>query len=280
MGITASGVALGGILIPFVTAIVDNYGWRNSVFMIGLGAWLIPMPLSLILRHKPEKYGYTPYGDKPEISGDKNLKVFKKRLVPSVGIKEALLTRDFWVLSIGCLGIMMATNAVLTHIMPFFSNIGIERSTSRFFISAIPLVGIIGRIGFGWVGDRIDKVKIATLALTLNSLGILSLFFMTKDRLWLSIFFISLFGIGWGGFVPMQSGLVIKFFGRDHMGAIIGFINSIMMIGMITGAPFAGWIYDMQGSYETAWSIMGSILMVTTVIFFLLLRQSGKETHI
>ncbi|MBN2060831.1 MAG: MFS transporter [Deltaproteobacteria bacterium] len=277
MGITASGVSLGGILIPFVTAIVDNYGWRHSVFIIGLGAWLIPMPLSLMLRHKPEKYGYLPDGDSLPDTENKKNPVSEKRLMPHMNTKQAMSTFSFWILSLGCLGIMMTTNAVLTHIMPFFSTIGVERSLSRFIISAVPIIGIIGRVGFGWIGDRIDKVKIATLALSLNSLGVWILFFITGDRLWLSIFFIVLFGIGWGGFVPMQSGLVIKFFGRDHMGTIIGFINSIMMVGMMTGAPLTGWIYDMRGSYKAAWFIMGSMLAIITIIFFAALRRFDKK---
>ena len=44
MGITAAGVAFGGLLIPLLTAIVDRSGWRRTVVIMGLGMWVIPPP--------------------------------------------------------------------------------------------------------------------------------------------------------------------------------------------------------------------------------------------
>ena len=62
MGIAASGVAFGGLLIPLITLLVDTFGWRPAMVIIALGMWAIPLPLSLMLRHKPEHYGCRPDG--------------------------------------------------------------------------------------------------------------------------------------------------------------------------------------------------------------------------
>jgi len=275
MGITASGVSFGGLLIPVVTYLVDTFGWRQAMMMVGFGVWAFPLPISLILRHKPEKYGYQPDGVRISVSESivQPMVEVKKNKDPDFSTKQALCSWVFWTIAVALLFHVMAVNAIATHIMPFFSSIGVKRSVSGFIISAVPLIGIVGRIGFGWLGDRIDKMKIATLALVLTGLGTLIFMFVTADRVWLIIIFIVVYGIGWGGIVPMSSGLVIKYFGRNRVGTIVGCINSVMMLGSMTGAPLAGWTFDMKGSYQMAWLIMGSMIMIATIAFFFLLRQ-------
>lgn len=268
MGITASGVSLGGILIPVVTLMVDTYGWRQGMFTIGVAAWIIPLPLSLVLRHKPEKYGYLPDGETKTFKDHEVSPVNIDGQMGATGLKEVLSSMTFWIIALAFLFHVMTLSAVTTHIMPFFSNIGIKRTFSSLITSSIPIIGIIGRIGFGWLGDRMDRIKIATFALALTGVGVWLLFLVSMKNLWLIPIFIVVFGIGWGGIVPMLPGLVIKFFGKNRLASISGCISSIMMVGMIIGAPLAGWIFDRKGSYGSAWLILGTMLMIMMVIFF------------
>ncbi|MFC1964099.1 MFS transporter [Chloroflexota bacterium] len=62
-GLIVSGFALGGALIPLVTALIDKYQWHTAILILGITAWIITLPLSLLVRHKPEQYGYLPDGD-------------------------------------------------------------------------------------------------------------------------------------------------------------------------------------------------------------------------
>jgi MFS family permease len=279
MGIAASGVSLGGLLIPVMTHCVDAYGWRQTMALAGLGVWAILLPLALLLRHKPEMYGVLPDGEAPGNLEQKNPSIHGNRQILDVGAKEALAQPVFWVIALAFVCHVMAVSAITTHIMPFFRTIGLARTQSGLIISAVPLMGIFGRVGFGWLGDRIDRIKVATLALALSGLGVLIFMYVTADRPWVIILFIVVFGIGWGGTVPMLSGLVIKFYGRHRMGTIIGCVSCVMMVGILAGAPLAGWTYDLKGSYRTAWFIMGSLLSAVTVVFYFSLRHFGRQNQ-
>jgi sugar phosphate permease len=279
MGITSSGVSLGGILIPVMTALVDTYGWRQAMIMAGVGIWTIPLFLSLLLRHKPEPYGFLPYGT---FSGDRELEnpdLRENSSSPGVRVIDALRLPAFWIISVAILCHVMAVNAIMTHIMPFFSHIGVGRDHSGLIIGAIPLIGVVGRIGFGWLMDRIDKIKAATLALVLTSLGVIFFIFVTADRPVFIILFILCFGIGWGGIVPMLSGLVILFFGRHRMATITGCVGSVMMVGILAGAPLAGWTFDVYGSYRAAWCVMGLLLSSVTFVFYFFLCRFNRNTR-
>jgi len=277
MGIAASGVSFGGLLIPFVTGIIDTFGWRQAMVIMGLGMWAIPLPLSLLLRHKPEQYGYRPDGEDYRSVLDDDHARPKTGEEVHVGAKEALTSWPFWIIALAFLCQLLPVSAVNTHIMPYLSSIGMARSTSSFIASALPLLTVIGRVGFGWLGDRVDKRGVTALALALTSLGVLILGYTAAGRNWVIAVFIIVFGIGWGGAVPMSSGLLREYFGRARLGTIVGFAGSVMMVGQIAGAPLAGWVFDQWGDYRPAWFILAGVVGVATILFCACLKKNTSQ---
>jgi hypothetical protein len=66
MGIMGSGFGCSGLVIPFIVDWVDTYGWRETLIGLSLGAWLICLPLCLVVRDRPEDMGLLPDGGPPE----------------------------------------------------------------------------------------------------------------------------------------------------------------------------------------------------------------------
>lgn len=276
MGITASGVAFGGLLIPLVTGIIDTFGWRQAMIIMGLGMWAIPLPLSLLLRHKPEQYGYLPDGEECGTVFDEDHSILKKSVEVNVKAKEALTSWTFWIIALAFLCQVLPVSAVMTHIMPYLSSIGIARSTSKYMAGALPLLTVIGRVGFGWLGDRVDKKGVAALAFALTSLGVLILGYTAAGANWVIVAFIIVLGIGWGGAVPMLLGLLREYFGTQRLGTIAGCAGSVMMVGNIIGAPLAGWVFDKWGRYQPAWFILAGVAGVSTILFYLCLKNRSQ----
>jgi len=278
MGITASGVSLGGFFIPLVTFIIDSFGWRQAMIIMGWGMWTIPLSLSLLLRHRPEQYGYLPDGEKNGFALDNDCSTIEKNEEIHKGAKEALASGTFWIIAIAFLCQVLPVSAVMTHIMPYLSTIGIERSSSSLIASAIPLLTVFGRVGFGWFGDRVDKRKVATLAFALTSLGLLLLGYTADGQNWLLVVFAFIFGIGWGGGVPMLSVLLKAYFGRRKLATIVGFVGSVMMVGNVSGPPLAGWVFDKLGHYQPAWFFLAGVSGLATILFYACLKnRPGNE---
>jgi MFS family permease len=91
------------------------------------------------------------------------------------------------------------------------------------------------------------------------------------------IAFLIVFGIGWGGAVPMLNGLLREYFGRDSLGTIVGFAGSVMMVGVITGAPLAGLAFDRWEDYQPAWFLLAGIVGVATVLFSVCLKKNTSQ---
>jgi MFS family permease len=271
MGITASGTALAGLLVPIITFLVKWYGWRQTLVLCAVGTLLIPLPLSLLLRHKPENIGLCPDGEsqgKPNSERSNGSMPAKN----SFGARETLASRPFWVISIASMILVLPITALSTHIMPYMATVGIDRVTASIIAGATPLLTIVGKISFGWIGDRMDKRTLFTLALVLMSGGLLLLPLISADRKWPIAVFVGFYGIGWGGTVPMISGLLRTYFGLDSLATIMGFSSGVMFAGAVVGAPVAGWVFDRWGWYEPVWYSMAALIGLTALVFPFLLK--------
>lgn len=285
-GIVVCGSAIGGLLIPLTTKIIDTYGWRMAMVIIAATAWIVFLPVSLLVRHSPEQYGYLPDGD----TGEKPVYNKGQSSVSdnevNVSVKQAIRSRAFWHVSLIFVFHMLITGAVVTHVMPYLGSIGITRSTSSFLAVGIPLMSIIGRISFGLFGDKYDKRWTTAVAFILLGLGLVIFSNINSAKLWLLLLFLIIFGIGYGGPVTMMAALPREYFGRAKLGTIIGFVMGIATLGSIAGPPLAGWIFDSLGSYRIAWyvltgiSIVGMITIVTAPPFNALNKTGNSPEYI
>jgi MFS family permease len=269
MGIVVSGFGLGGLLIPAVTLLVDAYDWRTAMVIIGFGTLGIVLPLSFIMRHRPEDYGYYPDG---ESGAGNRTGVENGEDIPDTGmtVRQALRSRVFWQLSVASCCHSFLLGAVVTHMMPYLSSIGVERSTGSFIAMILPVASIVGRLNGGWLGDRYGRKKIFTLSFFLMTIGVFIYGFVDADRLWLLVPFIIALSLGWGGSVTTRLTLLREYFGRRSFGTIMGFMSGVMMVGHITGAPLAGWIYDTWGTYRGAWLAYGAVTLLGAFLVFTL----------
>lgn len=265
-GIVLSGFGFSGLLIPGVVRLVDTYDWRTAMVIFGVGMWVIGLPLSLLLRRNPEQYGYLPDGEASStVTVDESL-TLTQTAEEEIGPRQALTSRAFWHIALALMCQMLVVMAVITHVMPYLSSIGITRSTSSLIAMGIPLVSIGGRLGFGWLGDKFDKRRVATVGFAMMGLGLLFFGYVANGGMWLLVPFFIFFGVGYGGLVIMRVTLVREYFGRSRFGTIHGFTIGVMMLGNLIGPPLAGWVFDNWGSYQGIWFVFAGLVIVALII--------------
>jgi MFS family permease len=267
IGIAASGGAIGGLMVPLATTLIDTFGWRMAIFSLGLGVCGLVMILSLLLRHKPEQYGYLPDGEVEsfQITDQPANTTQTPDTEPKMGARQVLVSRTFWHMAVSFMGCILVVTAVVTHVMPYLSSIGIARETSSLLASAMTAVTIFGRVGFGWFGDKFDKRRLTTITVILIGLGMLLFGFITSGSIWLALPFIIFFSIGWGGNAIMMAVMVGAYFGRSSFGTVLGFVMGASIVGQILGAPLAGWVFDTWGSYQGVWFGYIGLLFVAMI---------------
>jgi sugar phosphate permease len=247
--------------------------------MLGLGltSLIIVVPLTLVIRHKPEQYGYLPDGKIITDTSAVQHAMPKEAGDADISLGQALRSRIFWQLAIASLCFMIMANAYSTHIMPYYSSIGIARSTSSLIVSIGLLLGIIGALGIGWLGDKLDKRYAAAICFTSIILGLVTLAYVTDEAIVILVTHIIFFNIGVQGAVVMRSALLREYFGRMRFGGIIGLHNGIAMLGGIAGPFLAGWTFDNLGSYQIIWLVFAGLTVVSIVLVMSVPQRGMKK---
>jgi MFS transporter, OFA family, oxalate/formate antiporter len=248
LGVMMSGIGASGFLVTLIVYLIDGYGWRTTLVVFGVGMWVLGIPLSFVIRDRPEQYGYLPDG---ETSGAPLSSTDTHGEAREVSLRDVLGKSTFWYLNIIEAIRMLTVGAVIIHVMPYLSSIGVPRATAGIVAGAIPLFSIMGRFGFGWLGDIIDKRYVLAVTFGLVSLGMLV--FCTVRTVWFTLIFLVIFPPGYGGGIVLRGAILREYFGRDSFGKIIGITMGTGAIGGIIGPTLAGWAFDALGTYQLAW---------------------------
>jgi MFS family permease len=275
LGILASGFGASGILIPVIVWLIDVFGWRTAVLILGAGTWLIGIPLVFVIRNTPEECGLNPDGRKmdplPAARSEKG-----DTGANHIPFADALKSRAFLFLALTEAIRMMAVAAVITHIMPYLNVLQIPRSTAGLIAAGVSVISILGRLGFGWLADFFDKPNTLAISLGMMSLGMFSLFYV--DIWWIMILFLFLFPIGHGGGTSVRGAILGEYFGRAVFGRLIGLVMGAGAIGAMIGPTLTGFIFDTTGSYYAAWIGLG-ITSCFSVVLMLNIGPKEKSSH-
>ena len=258
LGIMSSGFGASGLMIPLIVWLIDAYGWRTALIFLALGAWVIGIPLSLVIRNKPND-DCCRVPKKPE-------EAITSYNTGEIGFKEAIKDKMFLLLNLVEFFRFMTLSAVVLHIMPYLSSVGISRQTAGMVAAAIPLCSIIGRIGLGWLGDLLDKRFVLATACGLMSFGMVSLCYVTNE--WFLYLFLLLFSPGFGGLTVLRGSILRDYYGKKSFGKMIGILMGSASIGGIIGPTLTGWVFDMMESYYYIWLVFSAltfVMMLTTL---------------
>jgi sugar phosphate permease len=276
-GILSAGIGLSGFLVPLVTMMIDNYGWRAYLVMVTIGVFAICLPLSFLFRNRPEDYGFLPDGKLPS-SLTKSSRQQAQDV--SVGVKEALKMRAFWHIGIAFMLQTAGGSAVLLHTMPYLSSLGIERSTASMVVMYIAIVSIPSRLVFGWLSDIFRKSYVIAASMVLTSIGLFLFSIIDGSSLGLIVGFVIVYGTVVGAYISLRPPIHREYFGIRKFGSILGLGSIFITIGAITTPPLAGWVFDTRGVYHPIWLIFSGVYLIGAILMLTIPRAPQKSKAI
>lgn len=275
-GIAVSGFGAGGLLVPLIVRLVELYQWRTTVTILGFGMLVVVLPLTFLVRDRPERYGYLPDGEVKVTDTAGDVPDRPQPVEARVSYRQLLRSRTFWCIALAYTGHAVMTSATITHVMPYLNSIGIATVTSGLVASAVPILSIGGRLGFGWLGDKKNMRLLVVIVFAMMGLGLLFFGYADVAGIWALVPFLFLFGVGYGGNMALRAAISRHYFGRANFGAIFGLVVGISLLGTIIGTPLAGWVFDSRGSYHPVWFIFAG-LAVAAIISILSLPPDGTK---
>lgn len=253
----ASGSYLAGMIWPqVITWGLQAHGWRATHIGIGIAALVIMLPLSLFFRRRPAAATMAAAeASSAGARGDLGLSANQLQVLLAVA--------GF------CCCVAMAMPQV--HIVAYCGDLGYGVARGAEMLSLMLGLGIISRVGSGFVADRIGGA--ATLVLGSVMQGLTLFLYLWFDGL-TSLFVVTgIFGLFQGGIVPMYAVIIREYLPPKEAGMRIGLVMSATILGMAFGGYISGVIYDYASSYRLAFlNGLAWNLVNLSIVCWLMLR--------
>ena len=242
-GILLAATALGAAMAPaLITRLIEALDWRTAFQLMALIASLPPLiVVALLVRDRPSDMHLTPYGAELTTTG---------RVVAATGmtLREAARLPTFWFFAGAIFLGGMPCYAYNKHILVFLKELGYDPITAADYKSLFFLVSAGGRLVFGWLADRTDRRNLLLVQVLLIACGYPLLFLVPGHPEILGPALV-LFGAGYGGLLPSIPILAVHYFGRAHLGTLLGAYKVFYDIAAATAPLFTAALYDRTGSY-------------------------------
>lgn len=300
MGWSNVGGRLGALLlVPAIAWAIDptqdRLGWQMTALILGIFTLVVAFPLTRLIRNRPQDYGQRPDGDPPEpvpaaaipeasaaTSGRSEAwapaaTAQRERPRPSpprrsagqedpdLTAAQALRTPAFWLISFGHGFTSMVILAIMTHLGLLLKDKGFDVQTTGWIIVVYTATAMVFQLVGGYVGDRWPKNIALFIFTTIQAAAVVVL--TLSSTLFMFYLYAVLFGIGFGGRNPLTTAIRGEYFGRTSFGRILGLSTVPMNVLLLIGSPMAGYMKDIQDSYDMAFLILAGFNFLGGVLF-------------
>lgn len=262
VGIASVGSALGLAVTPLVaSAIMADSGWRDAWLYLGIGYFVLALPLVLLVRN-PSALPITTNGSAGQADEDP----------APVRPVEALA----WICT-AAIFCCICMSVPMIHVPSLVSDFGIDAARAASVLTVMMLAGAAGRILFGWVMDRLGPLP----AYMLSSLGqTVFVFWFVQAPSLVGFYLVAIgFGLCFGG-VMISILMTIRSLVPVRMASTAMAMAALFgWIGMGVGGSFGGLLFDWTGSYVTSFggaALAGVINIAILMSLFVRLRHGNR----
>jgi MFS family permease len=260
--VVASGNYFAGTIWPFLMSLtMPLIGWRGTYAGIGAIVVVTVLPLALMMRRRPPAAAF------------EQAEAATEAARADVGLSPRLLLVLLILAGFSC---CVAMSMPQVHLVAYCGDLGYGVARGAQMLSLMMALGIVSRIGSGFVADAIGGT--ATLLIGSFMQGAALLLYLYFDGLE-SLFVVSgIFGLFQGGIVPMYAVICRELLPPRRAGAAIGLVVSATIFGMAFGGYLSGLIFDLTGSYRMAF--LNGVLWNAfnfAIVAWLFWRRQGRQ---
>ena len=292
MGWANVGSRIGALLlVPAIAWAIDpeqtRLGWQMTALILGVFTLVIAFPLTRLIRNRPQDYGQLPDGDTPAPAPAPATQESSNAGGQGPGARpatattaprrppvqddgdmtagQALRTPAFWLISFGHGFTSMVILAIMTHLGLLLKDKGFDVQTTGWIVVVYTATAMVFQLVGGYVGDRWPKNIALFIFTTIQAAAVVVL--TLSSTLVMFYAYAVLFGIGFGGRNPLTTAIRGEYFGRTSFGRILGLSTVPMNVLLLIGSPMAGYMRDIQDSYDMAFLILAGFNFLGGVLF-------------
>ncbi|SDY81180.1 Sugar phosphate permease [Lysobacter sp. yr284] len=244
ISLVSAGVGVAPMtLSPLVAWLITRYDWRTTLLIVGVLAWALTLPAVRFVRAAPAAHAAAPA--QAAVGA------------PPATMAQALRSRAFIVLGLAFFACCAAHSGPIFHTVSYAIGCGLPVTAAVTIYSMEGAAGLGGRLLFGALADRYGAKPILVGGLLMQALAAAA--YLAVDQLDGFYAVALVFGMAYGGTMPLYASLARDAFDPRILGGALGAANLLSSLGMALGPVVGGWLYDRYGSYT--WLYLGSMLV-------------------
>ena len=274
VGILGTGFSMGGfVVVPILQAVINAVQWEGSFVFSAIVTVAVIAPLSLLLiRDRPSDMGVEVDGDaQPEGAPP------KPAVLTGLTDRQALRTPLFWVIALALMVFFFGMFGWTAHAVPYYESVGYSKWWAAQLLAIAAGSGIITRLVFGYVADRIPRIEVAAMALcgclTLSMLVLL----VTGGSVIGVVIFLGFWFVGSSGGPMIEPLLTSRTFGMAYFASILGALGLVSQSGQIVSPMIAGAIFDATGEYDWALVMFACSMGLSLLLYWLAWKLPRPE---
>jgi Sugar phosphate permease len=265
VGISVSGIGFGIGVVPIIASrLMVSFDWRTALFVVGTSSLVLIAGLAQLLKTNPAATVPVPSGERKH-----------KTTVPAAALSfnDALKASQFWLIFVAWLlyGFFYQVSSV--HLIPYATDRGMSELAAATLLMVIGLIGIIGRAGLGFIGDKINN----NVTLAVGFVSVAAVFFIIAVSATVPALYVYAVVYGFfSGVGVLLASINAEHFGLQSLGAITGAVILGNNIGGAAGPILAGHIFDVTGNYRPAFLLCG-VTGIAAAIVIWLVKPAAKQ---
>jgi MFS family permease len=261
VALVSAGMGVAPLTVaPSASWLITTYDWRIAMLVIGIASWALLIPASLLVRPAPQAAAPSTTGGAtaPEVQWT---------------AAQAFRTPQFITLALAHFACCAAHSGPIFHMVSYAMICGIAPLTAVTVYSLAGFSGLGGRLLLGAMADRVGAKPVLVGGLFVQALSVAA--YLAVGQLGEFYALSVVFGLAYGGVMPLYAVLVREYFGARIMGTVFGAVSAFASLGMALGPLAGGWVFDTFHAYS--WLYVGSFGIGLAAVAVALSFPSAKR---
>ena len=246
LGVAVTGVGLGTLVVaPLAAALINHYGWRQTYVIFGISSAVVLLLCGYLTPHPPASAG--------QQSG--------------LRLRELVKVPAFRYMYFSGFFITLALFVPFVFLVSYAKAQGIDEVAAASLVGIIGGASIVGRLGFGALGDKISSIRLFQTTFIIVAISYL-VWLLASDSFTLLIIYAALLGAGYGGFIVLSPTVAAEIFCLVGLGTILGAMYTAAGFGGLLGPTMAGYLIDKTGNYKM--TIIAAMILASFALLLLI----------
>lgn len=259
--ITLIGGLAGIVFLPLTERLVSFWGWRPAV--LALAITLLTVGLATALFALPGR--------------NHSLSVRTDEPVKQISFKGLLSDRKFLLYTVAMTITFLALQGAIAHSVARFEEVGFSLATVALWAAIASAMSLPGRWVAPMLAGRFGPTRVQATFTLIVALGVLLM--VDGTRWWQMIGHYTLFGLAFGGLLPLRAMVMADWYSGPAYGRIMGVQwTSAVLIGA-AGPALVGALRDNTGDYQASFLVL-TMLLLAGMVAILASGQTQTQSRI